>query len=168
MSNEVIIEEYRVLRAEIQMRAKLLHQLATMVSIFWLVLIISAFWLQNLLTQALFIDFLLLIPLIFTWLTFNYQDNQRTMERAAKYIDEVLNPKLNNELTWERWFASQKKIYQFSSSFKVLGLLFPFILPIIIFTTQALTNYQTSLGIFDLVLFIIVLINFRYKLYRVK
>lgn len=168
MDKEVVLNEYQVLRAEILMRANLLHQHVTVAAVTWVVLLVSSFISYSILEPELFISFLLFIPLVFSSLIFNYQDNQRTLERTAKYIEEVINPKFHGELEWEKWFAKQKQQSQFSSSYKVLVFLLPFLIPIMVLSYHPLNTWQTLLAIFDIVLLVMILVNFRYKLYRVK
>lgn len=167
MEKETIIKEFEALRAEIAVRIRIHHQLIALANIFWLVFLIFGAWIFTF-GSAIFITYLLIIPLVFTGLLFNYQDNQRTMEVTAKYIEEKLKPKLERSLEWEKYFASQKKNYQFSSAYKIFAFLAPFVLPIILLINFSLTHFQTDLAFVDLVLLIIALINFRYKLYRVK
>ena len=167
MDNQIHIEEYKALRTEIAIRLKLLHHLIAIGNILWAIFLIFGIWVYQLGTE-IFYTYLLIIPIVFAGLTFNYQDNQRTMEATARYLDEKLKSKFENGLEWEEFFASQKKIYQLYSANKIFALLAPFVLPIILFATQPLSYFQIILVLIDIVLFIAVLINFRYKLYRVK
>lgn len=167
MNKETILEEYRTLRAEIAIRLRLLHQFSALASIFWVVFLLAGFWIQTL-GQNILINYLLLIPLVFIGLTFNYQDNQRTMEITARYIEYVLKPKLADELTWEQYFGKQKKMYKFSSANKIFALIVPLILPIVLLFSANLNQFQITLASIDLILLAIVLYNFRYKLNRIK
>lgn len=167
MEKETVIKEFEALRAEIAVRIRIHHQLIALANIFWLVFVIFGTWIFTF-GITIFISYILIIPLVFTGLLFNYQDNQRTMEVTAKYIEEKLKPKLEGTLEWEKYFAGQKKNYQFSSAYKTFAFLAPFVLPIILLIDIPLTRFQTDLAIIDLILLVIALINFRYKLYRVK
>jgi hypothetical protein len=167
MDKQAILEEYRVLRAEIAIRLSLLHQIIIFANVLWAVLLIGGLWAYTL-SPSVLQTYLLLVPLVFTGLVFNYQDNQRTLEVTAKYIEVELRSKLKDGLDWEKYFAAQKKRYQFSSAYKIFALMVPFSLPIIILISQNLNVAQTWLSIVDLVLLVLILVNFRYKLYRVK
>lgn len=171
--NEILIEEFRALRKEIDSRIKILHFLISLGSIFWVIFIIAGILLCQNYSIQIFYSFLLLIPLIFVGLTFNYQDNQRTLETTARYLEINLKPKLkvafgDEVFGWEQWFASQKRRYRLSSSFKLFSLLVPLILPIILLIYTSLNNFQTILATVDLLLLIVVIANFRYKLFRIK
>ena len=167
MDKEIILKEYKSLRSEIAIRLKLLHQFSALASIFWVIFLIAGFWIQTL-GQNILLNYLLLIPLVFIGLAFNYQDNQRTMEITARYIEYVLKPKLADELSWEQYFGKQKKMYKFSSANKIFALIIPLILPIVLIFSAKLNQFQITLAIFDSILFAIVLYSFRYKLYRIK
>lgn len=167
MTNQIYIEEYKLLRTEIAIRLKLLHHLIAIGNILWAVFLIFGIWVYQPGTE-IFYTYLLIIPIVFAGLTFNYQDNQRTMEATARYVEDKLKPKFENGLEWEEFFASQKKIYQLYSANKIFALLVPFLIPIILLTTQNLSNFQITLAAVDILLFVAILINFRYKLYRVK
>ena len=170
---EILIEEFRALRQEINTRLKILHQQIVVASVFWVVLIVTGIFLSQVYPTGILYNFLLLIPLIFVGLTFNYQDNQRTLETTARYREENLKPKLQKVwgqevFEWEKWFTEQKKRYQFSSSYKLFALLTPFILPMILLFFAVLDGFQFILAITDLIFLIIIIINFRYKLFRIK
>lgn len=170
---DILIEEFRALRKEIDSRLKILHYLILLASIFWLILIIVGVFINQIYSTNILYDFFLLIPLIFTGLTLNYQDNQRTLEATARYLEYNLKPKLQkiwgkDILEWERWYASQKKKYQFSSIYKLFALLTPLFIPIILLIFATLNRFQISLAITDTLLLIIIIVNFRYKLFRIK
>jgi hypothetical protein len=172
-NNEILIEEFRALRREIDTRIKILHLIIILASIFWLVLIIAGIIIERKYTITTLYNYLLLIPIIFTGIVFNYQDNQRTLEGTARYMEFELKPKLQKEFgddvfQWEQWFARYKKRYQISSSFKIFALIAPFFIPILLLISTSLNSFQTKIAILDIVLLIIIIINFRYKLYRIK
>jgi len=161
------LEEYRALRAEIAIRMKLLHQLIALGSVFWVVFVTMGFWIY-LNYESVFNTYLLIIPIIFAGLLFNYQDNQRAMESTARYLNDVLDKKLDGQLGWERFFATQKKISQYSNANKLFALLIPFLVPIILLISGNLSTFEIYLAMIDLIILLALLTNFRYKLYRVK
>lgn len=167
MNKQISIEEYKALRAEIAIRMKLLHQLIALGSIFWVVLVIFGLFLYLYHPKILNI-FLLIIPVIFAGIVFNYQDNQRAMESTARYLNDELDKKLDSQLGWERFFAGQKKIYQYSNANKLFALLMPFALPIVLLFVGSLSTLEFYLALMDLIILIALLTNFRYKIYRVK
>ncbi len=112
----------------------------------------------------LFISYLLFIPIIFTGLVFNYQDNQKTLESLAGYVRSKLGPKLNNSLGWDEFFGEEKTKRRFSNGYKVFALLIPFLIPIILLSYGDMNGVELTLVYVDLVLFALILINFRYKL----
>jgi hypothetical protein len=172
-NNPTLIEEFKILRKEVDSRLTILHQLIALASIFWVVLLITGILFLVYFPTQLVNLFLLIIPLIFTGLTFNYQDNQRTLEATARYIEENLKPKLKEidseeVLGWEQWFVKHKKNYQFSSSYKLFALLIPFIIPILLLILSPLTGLQLILAIVNLFFLVVIIANFRYKLFRIK
>jgi len=167
MQNQIHIEEYKALRAEIAIRMKMLHQLIALGSIFWIIFVIFGFWIYQTGVDA-FYTYLLIIPLIFSGLIFNYQDNQRAMESTARYINDVLWPKISDSQGWEKYFGSQKKIGQLSNGNKLFALLIPLLIPIAVLVIGDLSNLQTTLAIVDIAVLLALITNFRYKLYRVK
>ena len=162
----VVEEEYRVLREEIVARIKLLHQIILTASFLGALFLIGGAWLVSV-SKAGLVFYLLVIPIIFAGVVFNYQDNQRTLEATARYIEEELRPKLGG-LAWERYLAAHKKRFQVSSAFKLFALLAPFILPIIVMLHYELNPAQSVLAWIDLLLLLVILVNFQYKLYRIK
>lgn len=165
---EIFIEEYKALRAEIAIRLKLLHDIIAFATIFWVVLLIAGIWILTFESYILLNTYLLIIPLVFTGIIFNYQDNQRTLEITAKYVEKNLKSVLSSGLEWEQYFAKQKKSYQISSAYKIFALIVPLVIPVVLLISQKLTNFQIVLAIIDLFFLCVVLINFRYKLYRIK
>lgn len=172
-SNDILIEEYRALRKEINSRMKLIHFFVFAATCFGLIFLIAGIWLYSFVSLEIFYTYLLLIPLIYVGLIFNYQDNQRALEATARYQEEKIKPKLDklanaDTLEWEMWFVGFKKKVQFSSSYKIFPFILPFVLPIILLINSNLTRSQLYLVYIDLLFFIIVLANFRYKLFRLK
>lgn len=139
-----------------------------MASFFLIVFLIIGLWIYSFNNSDILKTFLLIVPIVFSGHVFNYQDNQRTLEATARYIDTIIKPKYQASLEWEHFFSAHKKNYQFSSAYKVFSLILPFVLPIILLMSQKLSSFQITLAIIDLALLIIILTNFRYKLYRIK
>lgn len=113
--NEYIIAEYNQLKNEIAVRVRLLHLfilVAVLLSftslLFVFVMIYADFELNKI------ILFLLLLPIIFALLTFNYQANQMTLEGLAGYIGYELKNKMPKELKteiikWDEYYGQYKK-----------------------------------------------------------
>lgn len=167
MTNQIDIEEYKLLRKEIATRLTLLHQLIAIGNILWAVFLIAGVAIYKI-SPELFNIYLLIIPIVFVGLTFNYQDNQRTMEATARYIEDILKPKFKGSLQWEKFFGGQKKVYQNYSANKIFALIIPLVIPIIMLLSSRLSTLELTLSIVDLILLLVTLANFRYKLYRVK
>lgn len=159
--------EYLALRKEIDSRAKLIHQLLALAAIFWLVLLIFGYYFYLKGTDTLKMEtFILLIPIIFSGLTFNYQANQFSLEAVAHYLRDQSQDK---ELAagWENYYGQAKRSVELLSFLKTLPLLLPQLLPLIViinhlgWSSDFLSQFLT---VFDLLLFILVIFNFRYKL----
>lgn len=167
---DILLTEYQALRKEILARLQIHHYIILAASLLWPIFIIAGIVLVN---NLQFYTFLLLIPLVFTGIVFNYQSNQRVMEATARYIEEKIRPKAqeiikDSAFEWEKYFAGQKKRWQFSSIYTLFSLLMPFFIPIILLFINSLTEFQKIIAYLDLFLLIVIIINFRYKLYRVK
>ena len=145
----------------------MLHQFIALGSIFWVIFILAGFWIYQFGTETLY-TYLLIVPLVFTGLVFNYQDNQRAIESTARYLNDVLDKKLDGQLGWERFFAGQKKVYQFSSANKLFALIIPLLLLIVLLATVNLSTFQIYLSAIDILILLALITNFRYKLYRIK
>jgi len=169
---DILIEEYRALRTEILTRIKILHNTINLGAIFWVIFILIGMLIFQY-PPAIFYTFLLIIPLVFTGLAFNYQDNQRFIEATAKYLEEKTKPRFEDlykspVLEWEMYLVDQKKKFQFSSAFKLFSLLIPFVIPALLLIFESLTQFQVYLSLIDLFLLFVIIINFRYKLFRIK
>ncbi len=167
---DILLNEYQALRKEILARLQIHHYIVLFASLLWPIFIIAGIVLVN---NLQFYTYLLLIPLVFTGIVFNYQSNQRVMEATARYIEEKIRPKAqeiinNSAFEWEKYFAGQKKRWQFSSIYTLFSLLIPFFIPIILLFFDSLTEFQKIIAYLDFSLLIVIIINFRYKLYRVK
>lgn len=169
------VKEFESLRLELHARVKFLHQTINLAIIFWLVSLITVFYfLSQGIPKELIITYILILPIIFDLLGYNYQSNQNSLESIAKYIYEVVRPsikKLSGQeiLQWEKFFAVQKAPFKFESTFKIFPFVLPSFLPIILLLARTpLTDLQRVIAAVDLILFALLLENFRYKLRRVK
>lgn len=169
------IKEYENLRQEIIWRISFLHQTISLAIIFLVVFIIAIFISITLnISRELLHTFLLVTPIIFILLGFNYQSNQSSLESISKYFEDVLKPNLpkkynKNILNWDCFFAKEKKRIKIESSTKVLPFLAPSLIPFyFIFSGISLDKYQWVIIIVDIILLLIMIEHFRYKLRRVK
>lgn len=146
-------EDLRNMRHEILERAKALHQMIDLAVGLGAVFLITSFWLKTNIRPENFEVYILLIPIVFAGLTFNYQANQMTMEAVARYV-MTISP------GWDEYYASHKRKVQLTSFLKVLPLLLPQLLPLFFYTSRVT---QPLLWWVDMVLLLLVLFNFRYK-----
>jgi hypothetical protein len=166
MSNqELLLKEYEIIRLEIIERAKLLHQLISLSVILSSTLFIVAFWLFPSFSLQQKDSFLLGLPLLFAGLTFNYQANQMTLESLAGYSRELVktSPPIQ---TWDDFYGKYKYHYQLTSFLKTLPLLVPQLVPYFFFVPLSQTSLGKVLLSVDIVFFLLVLVNFRYKMHR--
>lgn len=163
-------DEYLSLREEVAQRAILLHQLIntatwlTTASLFLIIYLLFAG------AERQLIDLLLtFLPIIFAGLTFNYQANQMTLEAVAYRCDRLgKRQQKENATSWDDDYGRHKQKYQLTSFLKVVPLLLPQITSLILaafglLTNSALINFLIGI---DLLLFVLVLFNFRYKISR--
>ncbi len=167
------IEEYKALRKEIVARVQFMHQTINF-SIFLQTILLTVGYFLYLRGYDIIL-FVLFVPIFLNFLTFNYQSNQMSLEAIAKYIHESLNERAKTAAKedvvweWERYFANHKAYYRFEAFFKVLPLIFPNIIPVALLVMRiSLDPWELVLLIFDFVLLLIMIENFRYKLRRVK
>lgn len=175
MSNlQLIISEYNNLRTEIAQRVKLLHQFLLVADIFILTFLFMSFaMISSGVSQKNVILLLCFAPIVFSLLTFNYQANQMTLEGIAGYINHQLRKKLafkdKKDLDeWDVFYGEYKRKFQLTSFLKTMPLVLPMTLPIWIYIYDpSLITYPLNLLIyFDLLLFVLVIFNFRYKIGR--
>lgn len=169
------IKEFERLQSELKDRINFLHTTINLTVIFWMIALVSVFAFITAQVKWEFIKtFLLIFPIITDLVGFNYQSNQNSLESIAKYIHNVLRPKIANNigkdiLIWDKYFAEQKMPYRFESTFKIFPFVLPSLIPITILVKGAsLDSLQFTLVIIDIILLILLLENFRYKLRRVK
>ncbi|OGD61209.1 hypothetical protein A3A71_01265 [Candidatus Berkelbacteria bacterium RIFCSPLOWO2_01_FULL_50_28] len=156
VDDQLKIEEFKINWTEIVERVKILHGLITLAVILMTVFLISGVFLFGRLTTEGFSWYLLLIPVVFACLTFNYQANQMTMEAVAGYARSVYSG-------WDKYYGSHKQRYQLTSFLKVLPLLLPLLIPF--FVAPEILSLQILRWV-DLALLALVIFNFRYKLSR--
>lgn len=153
--------EQASLRQEILERVKTLHGLLLAASYLSAFFIVAGFLLSVLAPVPVIYWFILLIPLVFAPLTFNYQANQMTMEAVAAYLRTQ-----ENSQGWESFYGQYKKGVQLTSFLKVLPLLLPQLLFAVLWITNApLDTNQQLLASIDLALLLLVIANFRYKIF---
>lgn len=172
MDDQGVLErEHHAFRQEILERVKFLHQVLSLATLLWGALLIFGFFLAwQEVPRQLLLTYILITPIIFSTLTYNYQANQMTMEAVARYLYFHLKPAIKTPTasvkSWDEDYASEKNKYRLISFLKVSPLLLPQSLPIIIvFWLKSLPegDLNLSLWVFDLFLFGLTLFNFRYK-----
>ncbi|TSC97115.1 MAG: hypothetical protein CEN88_169 [Candidatus Berkelbacteria bacterium Licking1014_2] len=172
MNEEWHLNEYRLLRREMISRIKFLHQTLSFSIILQIALLMFGYYLS--IQGKDIVLYLLLIPVLMNFLTFNYQSNQMSLEAIGKYIHEALRPQIKKEFKkdvwqWEQYFSNHKSFYKYEAWLKILPLLLPNVIPIIILIEQMPLDWRgIVILIFDFLLLLIVAANFRYKLRRVK
>ncbi len=168
-SNDWLLKEYEVMRLEITERVKLLHHFIAMAVNLTMVAIIMAtllIWFQAPTHYVLL--FLLLMPIIFVGLTFNYQANQMTLEGVAYYVNDSLRSAVKDnpaQGTWDAYYAQHRVSYRVTSFLKVWPLLLPQLIPffVLYYAGWPSQGGLAALLVFDFILFILVVVNFRYK-----
>ncbi len=167
--------EFEALRNELDGRIRFLHQTINLAIVFWCVLLIAVFYFISCdLNRDLLVTFILIIPIVFDLLGYNYQSNQNSLESIANYIYEVVRPRaadLNGRevLAWEKYFAAQKEPFKIESSTKVFPFILPSVIPIVLLALRVpLSDFQRLLSYLDIALLCLMAENFRYKLRRVK
>lgn len=171
-SQDLIVAEYNSIRSEIVARVKLLHLFLLVAILFNLTFLLMAFTMFIVgVSGKQIIDLLLFVPIIFALLTFNYQANQMTFEGAAGFLNSDLRKKLPAQIqkdfdAWDIFYGARKKKYQLTSFLKVLPLLLPMTIPLWLYLYDfSIMAYPTNLLFwFDMILFGLVIFNFRYKL----
>ena len=165
---ELLLEEYRGARTEVRERAKFLHTTLSLAVI--LESFAAATWSVLVLLHAptsLQHTFLLLQPIIFATLTFNYQANQMSLEAVAGFSDRLRSStEFNVEAeSWDQAYGKHKLGFELTSFLKIFSLILPLLLPFVVI--QLGSSYpQGGNGILcsvDIALFALVLANFRYK-----
>lgn len=170
-----LVLEYESLRRELNSRVIYLYKIINLAVFLWVVFLgmLFVFWTLEV-KKEIIITFLLFVPIIIDLVAFVYQTNQNSLESVARYIHFKIKPRLDkkykvNMLGWEKFFAKEKRPFQYESVTKVFPFVLPSIIPIyLLLAGQELAPYQITLTVVDLVLLVIMIENFRYKLRRVK
>ncbi|QQG49895.1 MAG: hypothetical protein HZB70_03820 [Candidatus Berkelbacteria bacterium] len=153
--------EFTNLRQEISERVKGLHSLINSATCLAAAFVIAGFFLYEFSSSSTLIWFLLMLPIIFASLTFNYQANQMTMEAVASYLASK-----EPAGGWEGYYAKWKKRVQLTSFLKTLPLLLPQALPLVLWCIGAtLEPTQQVMAWVDTVFLALTIFNFRYKLF---
>ncbi len=172
MDEQGILErEHHSFRQEILERVKFLHQLLSLATVLWgAFFIVGIFLVWQGISRELLTTYMLVIPIIFSILTYNYQANQMTMEAVARYLYFHLKPAIKTPTfqikSWDEDYASEKYKYRLISFLKVSPLLLPQSLPFIVLIWLGQLpsgSLNFSLWLFGLLLFGLTIFNFRYK-----
>lgn len=148
------LDDLRNMRAEVLGRASALHQMINLAVVLGTGLLVMSFWLKEAIAPESFELFILLIPIIFAGLTFNYQANQMTMEAVSGYVRSI-SP------GWEEYYGSHKQKVQLTSFLKILPLLLPQLIPFFLVSSRI---SQPFFWWVDIILLSLVIFNFRYKI----
>jgi len=167
--------EFNNLHNELTARIVYLYKTINLAIIIWVVFILAFFAMVILDTDKKIIySFLLVVPIVIDLVAFVYQTNQNSLESIPRYFHLIIKPRLDKKysrdmLQWERFFAKEKWPFRLESITKVLPFILPSIIPIYLLVEKyPLENYQTIIAWVDILLLVVVLENFRYKLRRVK
>jgi|SRR3989344_75313 len=153
---DTTLEDLRNMRAEVLERARALHQMINLAVGLGAGLLTAAFWLKEILNPDTYELFVLLIPVIFAGLTFNYQANQMTMEAVSSYVRSI-SP------GWEEYYDTHKQKVQLTSFLKILPLLLPQLIPLFFLPSRMTHPFFWWT---DIILLSLVIFNFRYKTLR--
>ncbi len=169
------MKEFEVLRNELNDRISFLHRTINLAMVFWFVSVIALFcFISCGLSYDLLITFVLMVTIAIDLLAFNYQSNQNSLESIAKYIYEVVRPRViettgQDILEWEMYFAVQKRPFRYESALKVFPFVLPSLIPVSLLVLKVpMDRLQMALAWVNVVFLFIMIENFRYKLRRVK
>ncbi|HSX42255.1 MAG TPA: hypothetical protein VLE93_02795 [Candidatus Saccharimonadales bacterium] len=155
--------EYMVLRGEITARAKTAHDVlnvATVLSFLAVAVGFVAQWFGELQT------FLLFLPVVFGFLTFNYQTNQWTLFALARYLRDQSSSK-SMAVGWENYVVAERaKSHHLLSFLALLPLILPLLLPLFVWWLygDSASTLDTALTTIDLIILALAIFNFRYLL----
>jgi hypothetical protein len=158
------IAEYSQLRQEISARLVMHHNQLALATVLQLVCALFVMWLNHPTANWESTElFLLIVPIVFAGLTFNYQANQCTMESVGRYLNQQYG---NSGMKWEEFFGTEKFKSKLVSFSKALPLIWPLFIPVVLWSVVGWPEGKlaSSLFVVDLTLLIIMLANFRYKL----
>lgn len=174
-TNQWVMREFEALRNELNDRISFLHKTINLAVVFCFVSLIAAFYFISCgLSYELLITFLLAVPIVIDLLAYNYQSNQNSLESVAKYIYEVVRPRVmeitgQDVLAWEKYFAVQKHPFRYESVLKVFPFVLPALIPALLLAFKVpLNRFQRILAWVNIAFLLIMVENFRYKLRRVK
>ncbi len=162
------LAEYNQMRQEILARVTMHHQQLVYAVVLQFLSLVFLIWINHLVADwPSTLVFLLVLPIIFAGLTYNYQANQATLESVATYLNQQYN---SVGLKWEEFFGHRKSKQKLISFSKALPLIWPQFIPIIILFAGGWPsgNIESGLMIVDLILLVLTLLNFRFKLASFK
>jgi len=172
-SIDVYLEEFKALREEILLRMKERNATVNYILLLISALIVAIWQIPGRIEpEKTFIIFLLIIPVIFFFLALIYCWHDLMIASLGGYINQILRPNLikvchhEDILGWERYLQRRSKSlsWKIMSFFNRLILVVPIpISTISLFTLMKPQIFKTAgitLAIFDLLLFITILILF--------
>lgn len=169
MQEDLLLTEYETTRREVIERAGALHRLIALASTLAFVALIVASILQALhATQEQLWTYLLFLPPIFAGIAFNYQANQMTLEAVAMFSDRLRTQLGGNSMSWDGFYGRWKKAVQLTSFLKTLPLLMPLVIPFYALSLPWIKHEPQLmwLMIVDILLALLVIVNFYYKALR--
>lgn len=161
-------DEYIALRQEVTARALLLHQLLGLLTILEMLIVIISFYFINQRQWSLVYTLLLASPIVLAGLTFNYQANQMTLEAVANYSALLVEPD-SKTIAWDTTYGKIKRNYQLISFLKIWPIIVLHLSPLLlIIGSPSVFKSPINLVLFvcNVVVGLLVLFNFRYKIER--
>lgn len=147
--------EYQCLQSEIAHRSRILHGILNLAAILIFISIIFFLVLKIFeVEQQLIKLYLLLLPLVFANLAFNYQANGFTLEAALKYTEKLF------EKSWRSYYLEEKKKYRLIAFTKALPLWTPFLAPFFMLNQIFLDIPSIVLFFINNILLLIIIRNF--------
>jgi hypothetical protein len=172
-SIDIHLEEYKALRAEMLLRMKARNAVVNFILLLISALIVAIWQIPGRVEpEKTFIIFLLIIPVVFFFLSLVYCWHDLMIASLGGYINHILRPKLikvcqqEDILEWEIYLKKrcESSSWKFMSFLNRLILVVPIpISTISLFTLMKPQIFKTvgiTLAIFDLLLFISILILF--------
>lgn len=162
MADDLKLVEYQSLQKEVALRCKILHDILNLGAIILFISILGFFILKILsLNENLLQMYLLSLPIIFSFLAFNYQANGMTLEVALKYTQELFNK------SWRAYYIERRKQQKLIGLMKMCPLIVPQLIPFIMLLFGRINfSYPLIQLLFysDIFFLIFLVVNFRYKL----
>ncbi len=166
--NDTTTHLYQALQREILERAKILHSIINLAISFLFVSLIVFFVFKLFLVSKETIQwYLLSLPPIFAFLSFNYQANGLTLEIALRYTQYLFENDLRDIEDWRPYYIERKAKGKLVAFSKTLPLLLPQFIPIVMLVFRQITfsNFSMqALFVADTLLLLLTVVNFRYKL----